>query len=170
MNRSAHKLGSIETDIAQLCSQLDQAKTEIAALQLDKQELLLKLNPGSSRGDSGLEILAIENSKEVVENNMADPENLDQIAKLKTIILQLTQSLEKEEKRTTLLAAELESLPDFIELYHQERKLLLQKADTHATNALLVRKMADLGAIGSVDSTVTSVNCSCCSKSPEYDL
>ncbi|KAI8611219.1 hypothetical protein BC830DRAFT_1084211 [Chytriomyces sp. MP71] len=49
----------------------------------------------------------------------------------------LRQTLAEERHRTELLAAELECVPDYIQLYHKERKVLLSqlKASTAATAA-----------------------------------
>ena len=86
-------------------------------------------------------------------------------------IKSLEEDLAKEQKLTTLLAgnslnlAELEALPDFIEIYHQERKALLGKTSTLAKD-----KLAQMGVKGTVDPNVRNLTCSLCSDMPLIEL
>ncbi|KAJ3027752.1 UNVERIFIED_CONTAM: hypothetical protein HDU68_003197 [Siphonaria sp. JEL0065] len=69
---------------------------------------------------------------ETTPNQLPNP-LLPELESLKKEIQQTRQALAEERHRTELLAMELECIPDYIQLYHNERKMLITKATTGPT-------------------------------------
>ncbi|KAI9341897.1 hypothetical protein BDR26DRAFT_859762 [Obelidium mucronatum] len=84
--------------------------------------------------------VASSTEPEVFNNNTSNEINslpipnplADEVEALKREIQLTRQALSEERHRTELLAMELECIPDYIQLYHNERKLLINKVTADA--------------------------------------
>ncbi|KAJ3074647.1 hypothetical protein HDU98_010643 [Podochytrium sp. JEL0797] len=89
------------------------------------------------------------------------PALVAELESLQTEIRLTRQALAEERHRTELLAMELECIPDYIHLYHKERKLLISKASSSIAAAgekgRSVVALSDLTSVHDRDGTMLKV-------------
>jgi GTP cyclohydrolase I len=101
-------------------------KEESENLKNVVRELLAKMPADPFKEDTKAEPNRASKIESSLSNGAeaAKIEEEDKVTPLREEINRLKKALEEEQRISALLAAEVQTLPDYIQLYHQERKQL----------------------------------------------
>ncbi|KAJ3285069.1 hypothetical protein HDU79_007612 [Rhizoclosmatium sp. JEL0117] len=133
LNAAEKRVAELLVDNKSLMNQLAELRQSQITLQNEKIALVMELHAATQNVQKlQLEVVTLESLKEETKmlkdlvRSIPSPE----LEALTSQIQSLRQSLAEERHRTELLAMELECIPDYIQLYHKERKLLKKGATT----------------------------------------